>query len=292
MGSLRARMAATWAASILAAATLLVCAGECKAKRPENLPGLSPNEVGAQGPEAGISPAEAAGLQGIWEVEHVGVNMADQPHWKWLPDDPQLVGREFIVSAEGIRFADFKEANCKPATWGRKTSAWKDLVDDLFLGPASKQTPARFRVKASGRDKVNVFEPCALTTPGRRGPGNNWVLGSWVVPVVADKLIMEFDADSVLYLSRRSGPPKASFDCGKAATPTEKAICGDASLAAWDRSIALAWKRLRERDGGVDSAVKAKHVEWLRTRNACGADVACLAATMREHTSYLVFAGR
>lgn len=93
-----------------------------------------------------------------WEVEHVGVNMADQPRRKWRPDDPQLIGREFVVRADEVRFADFKQANCKPATWKKETHAWSQLVDDLFLGPASKQTPADFRVKASPHAKVQVFD--------------------------------------------------------------------------------------------------------------------------------------
>jgi hypothetical protein len=286
--------------SSLLTLALLLGAVECKAKplasssQPPAPTGGAiaaksavPDQTAAT-PVAGISAGEASLLAGTWEVEHVGVNMADQPHWKWLPNDPQLMGRELVVGAAEIRFADFKEANCKPATWRKKTYKWKDLEDELFAGPASKQTPAEFRVKAPAQAKVQVFEPCALIRPGHQLPGNNWALGSWVVPIAPDKLIMEFDSDSVLYLSRRSATPKPSFDCAKATTATEKAICSDANLAAWDRSVALAWKRQRERDGGVDSTIKAKHTAWLRTRDACGADVACLATTMRDHTSYLV----
>lgn len=298
MGRTRRWRSTLTAVAQVVASSLLVSTVECKATPAHSPSGPPPRDAGTTAAKgapsapasspAGISATDAAMLEGTWEVEHVGVNMADQPHWKWRPDDPQLIGREFVVRADEIRFADFKQANCKPATWKKKTHSWSQLVDDLFLGPASKQTPADFRVKASPGAKVQVFEPCALATPGQQAPGNNWVLGSWVVVVGADKLIMEFDSDSVLYLARRSKVPKASFDCAKAKTATEKAICADANLAAWDRSVALAWRRLRESDRGIDATTKEKHTKWLATRDACGTDAACLAAAMAAHTGELV----
>ena len=71
---------------------------------------------------AAVAVAQAASgppgdLIGTWEVVHVAVNLADQPHWKHRPEDPSLIGRELVIGADQIRFADFKEAHCEPATW-------------------------------------------------------------------------------------------------------------------------------------------------------------------------------
>ena len=63
-----------------------------------------------------------------------------------------------------------------------------------------------------------------------------------------------------------------SFDCRRAGTATEIAICSDPTLSTLDRSLAGAWKAAGR---PADQAV------WLRSRNACGADVACLTQTMR-----------
>lgn len=63
-----------------------------------------------------------------------------------------------------------------------------------------------------------------------------------------------------------------SFDCRRAGTPTEIAICSDPTLAALDRALAQAWK-----SGGRP----ANQAAWLRSRDACGADVPCLTNSMR-----------
>lgn len=66
--------------------------------------------------------------------------------------------------------------------------------------------------------------------------------------------------------------PGPSFDCSRAGTPTEIAICATPSLAALDRALAEAWSA---------SGRRADQTAWLRSRDACGADVACLTQSMR-----------
>ncbi|PVA12015.1 hypothetical protein DC366_03600 [Pelagivirga sediminicola] len=72
-----------------------------------------------------------------------------------------------------------------------------------------------------------------------------------------------------------AGAPSAgpSFDCRRAGTPTEIAICANPSLAALDSALAAAWNA-----GGR----RADQAAWLRSRDACGADVACLEHSMRS----------
>jgi uncharacterized protein YecT (DUF1311 family) len=79
--------------------------------------------------------------------------------------------------------------------------------------------------------------------------------------------------------------PSPSFDCAKAATAIEKAICSDANLARQDRDVAEAY---RQKTSGSDEAAKKPIRDaqraWLDSRAArCGAKtgaaaVACLTA--------------
>jgi uncharacterized protein len=67
----------------------------------------------------------------------------------------------------------------------------------------------------------------------------------------------------------------ASFDCGKAATKVEKLICSDSSIGELDdeMSTAYQWALMRVKD--KQQVIKAQRT-WLKTRDACGEDSACL----------------
>jgi uncharacterized protein len=65
----------------------------------------------------------------------------------------------------------------------------------------------------------------------------------------------------------------ASFDCARASTPTERAICSDPQLSALDSRLQGAYDARVTRDQGVRELERG----WLAARNAgCGKDVACL----------------
>lgn len=77
----------------------------------------------------------------------------------------------------------------------------------------------------------------------------------------------------------------ASFDCARAATPTERAVCAtpelgrkDVALATWYDALlrlkpAVSGMAFREFRDGIAQAQR----QWLRSqRDACGSDVACL----------------
>jgi uncharacterized protein len=79
----------------------------------------------------------------------------------------------------------------------------------------------------------------------------------------------------------------ASFDCAKAASRIEKAICADAGLSALDEHLGRFYFAARERLAENASCVAADQREWLRRRNAC-ADGACLKKTYLERLAELV----
>jgi uncharacterized protein YecT (DUF1311 family) len=75
--------------------------------------------------------------------------------------------------------------------------------------------------------------------------------------------------------------PVASFDCAKAGTATEKAVCGDVALARLDRNLADAYTQALSwaSDDAAKEAIRAAQRSWIAERDACGGDVACIAAT-------------
>jgi uncharacterized protein len=71
----------------------------------------------------------------------------------------------------------------------------------------------------------------------------------------------------------------ASFDCGRARAPDERAICADRALNDQDVRMALLLDLSRHfvamgRRGVLDD----EQVAWLRGRRACGANRQCLTA--------------
>jgi uncharacterized protein YecT (DUF1311 family) len=96
--------------------------------------------------------------------------------------------------------------------------------------------------------------------------------------------LVSFLAGSLLAAAPRTRA--ASFDCAKAATPTEKLICGDPELSQLDGQLAETYRR--ELDDAFDpNKLRAKQHMWLRTeRDAC-ADAACLKKVYAQRIAAL-----
>lgn len=83
----------------------------------------------------------------------------------------------------------------------------------------------------------------------------------------------------------------ASFDCTKAATPTEHAICDNPQLSSLDEQTAGLYYTLIS--GGAPSAqqsvadVKKAQASFLTKRNACGANYNCLIDAYTSQIMYL-----
>lgn len=80
----------------------------------------------------------------------------------------------------------------------------------------------------------------------------------------------------------------ASFDCSKAALPSEKAICANTGLAELDVYLSRYYAAAQEglKDGA--SCLKTDQRNWVKkVRNACGKDVACLRKAHLERLAVL-----
>ncbi len=66
-----------------------------------------------------------------------------------------------------------------------------------------------------------------------------------------------------------AGPARAqAFDCTKARSPVEKAICADPGLGTLDRQLAQAYAASLQREPGNIAALTAAQAQWLRQRDA------------------------
>ena len=71
----------------------------------------------------------------------------------------------------------------------------------------------------------------------------------------------------------------ASFDCGKAHTPDERAICATRDLNDQDVRMATMFHMLRGmRAMGVTGSMGERQRAWLAERRRCGADRRCIAS--------------
>lgn len=79
---------------------------------------------------------------------------------------------------------------------------------------------------------------------------------------------------------------RPSFDCARAGTPTEYAICGTPELAHLDRQMADAYAAARAQ-AADPSAVADAQRSWMSRRNACLSNVTCLRAAMQQRIGAL-----
>ncbi len=71
----------------------------------------------------------------------------------------------------------------------------------------------------------------------------------------------------------------ASFDCAKAATPDEKAVCANAKLSDLDGLMGRAYTAARAKaDPGDRGKVLSDAHAFLSQRHGCGSDAACLTS--------------
>ena len=71
----------------------------------------------------------------------------------------------------------------------------------------------------------------------------------------------------------------ASFDCNKAATDTEIAICDSRELSALDDILGFLWKQLVNKN----QANILSQREWLLKRDACGLGYNCISVAYRQN---------
>ena len=197
--------------------------------------------------------AQTTGLQpheyGLWEGR-----------WLMAGSNPE----DNVYSILHIRDADSAgfsyEMECRDIPYG-PNAVWSGENRAVFQNPLAAShapTATHFTLNVNPDDRHDrLLEMAPLECTHTDGPSNTFVFRRTVF--------------------------RAGFDCERAATPVERAICGNELLALGDFELGVLYRELLS--GLPDSAAEALRLEqraWLRRRDSgCGsgnaADEACLA---------------
>ena len=245
----------------------------------------------AVGP-ACAAPATPATLTGSWTVEHVRTDERSSRRTALPPDDPSLVGRTLTFAPGRVTLQTLQGPQ---VCGGAVLSAKSTVVSGLLAGGEGSVKPSAYGLPlADGAKADTLFLSC---TEGGVGPGAGMGASgagtTWLLPLPDGTLAMNYIDGAVLIVSRGgAGRPSASFDCARAAGPAEHAICGSADLAGVDRSLASAYGADARQfqaigDPAALAKLRASQKAWLRQRDACGGDEACLRRVMGERVQAL-----
>ena len=171
-----------------------------------------------------------------------------------LPDGAQIFLPEIVDGARGL------------ATVSRLATA--DLIKTIGSGaePASDPETIKggagpladnFKVFVLLPNKLHLFFPEYQVASYAAGPQEAFI------PLVALKDVIRTDWRA----------PAASFDCRKAATQIEHAICADAALARLDRQVAETYQvgLKNAYEPGAQEKLRQSQRDWVAKRNkACG----------------------
>jgi uncharacterized protein len=78
----------------------------------------------------------------------------------------------------------------------------------------------------------------------------------------------------------------ASFDCTKASSPYEKAVCSNSNLSSLDDQLAGAYKDARAKSADPDG-LKKDQIEWIKSTRQCASDVGCIEKAYKARISTL-----
>lgn len=229
-------------------------------------------------------------LVGRWQVTEVHINtyMSSKTDYRW--NDPQLRWRIFTFSDAQLSNDTPEGDDCEaPQAVTTKMSA-THLMDDSLAhtwgsdrDPETHPSPAAYGLKIDPNGQVNVTSIHCKDGlwQGDLGTGKG-VEGAWMFLTRGGQLVMRWRDETILMLDRLppDAKPQASFDCAKANSAAEKAICSSIQLASFDRSVNWAYKIARDdaKDAGDSlSKLAAGQRTWLRKRDACGAKCTMLA---------------
>ncbi|HET7561230.1 MAG TPA: lysozyme inhibitor LprI family protein [Rhodanobacteraceae bacterium] len=236
-----------------------------------------------------VSAATAvpAGLLGQWQVIQVAVDGSDQPHWLYFPNDPRLLGRLLTVDQDVIQRADGSLACKSPTFAALPTETLQHFIGRNFRRPPAYETPPLPTLADFDLHLPNVaVSPLQIHCKSQDPFWDD----TWWVLTGNRMLIGKPGGPDVLVLRRLSPhePIRASFDCAKASSVVEKTICDSRALATYDRSVAAAYRGRLLRTDKPRAVIQKAQRRWLKTRDACGANAACLEQSMRQRVDDLM----
>ncbi|WP_082022432.1 lysozyme inhibitor LprI family protein [Enterobacter sp. Bisph1] len=228
-------------------------------------------------------------LQGEWQVEEAFVNTETERTLNYQFNDDRLVGRFLSITAQGISTTLPGGANCQSPTFKESSTtldAWIAATQSIDEKGAAKA----YDLGLEGNAKTQVETvTCATGHFANGSPGGNASLAS-----INQRLLLNWTDGTVLQLKPvdKNSKPQPSFNCVKAASASEKAICGDRELASLDQSVARSYASMRTEavtvgNKELEKKLQTQQKAWLTQRNSCNADVQCLKKSMNDRLETL-----
>ena len=182
--------------------------------------------------------------------------------------------------------------------------AWQVYLPEIFDGNRALRKISDLAIADLSRQ---LLGPDSMSDPEwvKTGAGPAWSNFQDFI-LLEDKLVIRFppyqvaadaggDQRGEIPLEKLEGvmrydrkTPVASFDCAKAGSATEKAICSDIALARLDRELTDSYTvALSFTDDAGKAAIKDAQRRWIAERNACGSDIGCLTSAYQARIKVL-----
>jgi len=243
---------------------------------------------------------------GKWVVSSVAVFIGpgEIPHV--IVDDPTLMGRYEDISPTKIKKFDFADNVCNQPYATVKETTGKGLIGEMMSGDDAKRLFDNFSPPIP-IDNDQVISEYSFTCAGYDPVTHKTFSygGDDIVPLPDGRLMDIYGTPNIVVFLNRADPnAKAtpSFDCAKAHTSPEVAICKSIELSSYDRAIANTYK---ETKAGLENTIKSNSVsagtdkeqlaalrklqqEEIQKRNKCGDDPQCLLEALRHDAKALV----
>jgi hypothetical protein len=164
---------------------------------------------------------------------------------------------------------------------GSTTKGWHDLTVQVR---GEGQRPHRVILKFNGETYPNPSAAYAANAEDETV--------STDLPLVAAKGVPLFEPPPARAAAMESSAPstaeaaRPSFDCGKARSPVEHLICGNAALAGADRAMAVLYRQKLAANPSSRAEIKGAQRGFLVRRNQCS-DVPCVQRTYDERSQEL-----
>jgi uncharacterized protein YecT (DUF1311 family) len=239
--------------------------------------------------QTGLAPAVAGIPTGDWQIIEVRVDLQATRRLNYGPNDPRLRYRIAQIRANVVSFDTPEHSVCERPTWRARSVRVDELWRESFAGRGSapeEPTARAWGFNFNDNEVVHADElSCAA---GGFGPEDGGRPGTWFLVLSNSQLAVRWYDGTVLILKKMDDgeKPRASFNCSRARTSTEVAICRSHALAGLDRSIGEAYvvalKAAKDIDREAARTLVSKQEAWRRTRDDCGAEVQCLGQAMRK----------
>ncbi|NIF20226.1 lysozyme inhibitor LprI family protein [Candidatus Pantoea multigeneris] len=225
--------------------------------------------------------------QDIWQVKSLRVNLNQQSRYYYQYDDDRVVGRFLVVSSDGIKSDIPLLQQCDKPKYQIQYSTVGKYLEGIS-GDKHDASAEDFKLGSYVNDKASIISVSCTD-----GLNNNLKLPPMAIE--ADKIFWSWGEDSILVLNKvNTDDITPSYDCKKARSLTEKAICNNYPLASLDRSVAKSWKLQKNivTQEGVDvkkrlSDLDVSQKKWLTERNQCGSESKCLTESMNNRLEAL-----